>query len=94
MVRVLALVQSGIKGIQAMTAYTEDEAREKRCCGPEGCGAAPYPPMVGYDMRYCIASACMAWEFEPDFSGGESGYVPPPRPSQPRRGDCSLKRKP
>ena len=47
---------------------TEDEARELRCCGPDGCGGwahendAPDIPDGGY-VRYCIASDCMAWEW-------------------------------
>jgi len=37
---------------------TEDEAKTKRCCGPEGCG------FVGNDKeRYCIGSQCMAWRW-------------------------------
>jgi len=51
---------------------TEDEAKIKRCCGPEGCGKPD-----GYDSvhnatseflmkvprRYCIGSMCMAWQW-------------------------------
>lgn len=44
-----------------MTAYTEDEASNSRCCGPKGCGRED--PFRG-DERFCIASACMAWRGE------------------------------
>lgn len=37
---------------------TEDEAKMKTCCGPEGTGYANDQPLPA---RYCIASACMAW---------------------------------
>lgn len=46
---------------------TEQEARQTRCCGPEGCGkiapqaeGGPWPPMW---PRFCIASECMAWRW-------------------------------
>ena len=35
---------------------TEKEAKNKRCCGPDGCGDKP---AIG--PRLCIGSACMAW---------------------------------
>ena len=40
---------------------TEDEARGKRCCGPDGCGDE------GNERdgrRWCNGSACMAWRWE------------------------------
>ena len=45
---------------------TEDEAKTKRCCGPEGCGdsadsGSPYYDDIG---RCCIGSKCMAWRWE------------------------------
>ena len=67
---------------------TEDEARELRCCGPDGCGGwahendAPDIPDGGY-VRYCIASDCMAWEPEPILHYAD-------KPSG--KGDCGLKR--
>jgi hypothetical protein len=54
---------------------TEEEAKGKRCCGPEGCGEpgkthGPYYHRVG---RVCIGSACMAWrkvmEYTTDING-------------------------
>ena len=39
---------------------TEDEAKTKRCCGPEGCG--DYIHKDTQRERYCIASECMAWQ--------------------------------
>ena len=39
---------------------TEEEALTKKCCGPNGTGAFRYTS-DGYQPRYCIASACMAW---------------------------------
>lgn len=40
---------------------TEDEATQKQCCGPEGCGVhndLPYP------ARWCVGSPCMAWRWD------------------------------
>lgn len=44
---------------------TEGEAREKRCCGPSGCGDYGNPSPDGSLQRYCAASACMAWSWAP-----------------------------
>lgn len=38
---------------------TEDEAKEARCCGPEGCGRED-----AFRVRWCIGSACMAWRWD------------------------------
>ena len=38
---------------------TEDQAKTKRCCGPEGCG--DYIHKDTSQERYCIGSQCMAW---------------------------------
>lgn len=38
----------------------EEEAKETRCCGPEGCGRIN---MSGDMARYCIGSDCMAWRW-------------------------------
>jgi hypothetical protein len=41
---------------------TEDEAKQKRCCGPEGCGFTdPRQDDCLNGERWCIGSACMAW---------------------------------
>lgn len=53
---------------------TDDEAKTKRCCGPEGCGTyeGGKPPLYVSDARggtfllagqprFCIGAACMAW---------------------------------
>ena len=37
---------------------TEKEAKNKRCCGPDGCGDKP---AIG--PRLCIGSYCMAWDW-------------------------------
>lgn len=44
---------------------TETDAREMRCCGPDGCGQFRYPPIEGTRSheRYCVASKCMAWRW-------------------------------
>lgn len=38
---------------------TEEEAKNTRCCGPEGCGQPGIMPA----SRWCIGSACMAWRW-------------------------------
>lgn len=40
-----------------MNNCTEEQAKEKRCCGTKGCGE-----QRGH-FRYCIASDCMAWQW-------------------------------
>lgn len=46
---------------------TEDEAKTKRCCGPDGCGTLVGNPAAKNDIalpvliRVCIGSACMAF---------------------------------
>lgn len=48
---------------------TEEEAKAKRCCGPEGCGERNHQDLTRQDQqfaimllpRFCIGSACMAW---------------------------------
>ena len=44
---------------------TEEEAKTKRCCGPEGCGgnAEMHGWPNGHIVRFCIGSACMAWRW-------------------------------
>lgn len=88
----------------------EAEARQRRCCGPEGCGAPM--PEVG---RTCIAGECMAWRWLgdgtirfPDVADGPQrpADVPhdwvwedgtpgmPGRWVKPRRGYCGLAGRP
>lgn len=66
-----------------MIALTEAQARDKRCCGPEGCGGPrrldDQPVFVG---RFCIGSACMAWRWQKPpgemawrAGGGGEGFV-------------------
>lgn len=53
---------------------TEDEAKTKRCCGATGCGegravqgtmnAAGEISPDYLEKRFCIGSACMAWQWE------------------------------
>ena len=49
--------------------HSEDEAANKRCCGPMPCGS----PRVGEDdrIRYCIGADCMAWLPGADRKGEE-----------------------
>lgn len=43
---------------------TENEAKEKRCCGPVGCGRKPSAALTSAsDDRFCIGSACMGWRW-------------------------------
>lgn len=42
---------------------TEEEAKTKACCGPEGCGT-PVNDGTGRLVRMCIASACMGWRWD------------------------------
>ena len=39
--------------------HTEEQARETRCCGPEGCGN--WHPGSNKTIRLCVASDCMGW---------------------------------
>lgn len=48
---------------------TEAEAREKRCCGPEGCGIVPRSSLNS--GRRCVGSNCMAWRWEATKISGE-----------------------
>jgi len=43
---------------------TEDQANNKRCCGPEGCGVVGNPDYEGGPCsRWCVASLCMGWRW-------------------------------
>lgn len=59
----------------------EEQAREKRCCGPEGCGSSP-----NFYERMCIASDCMGWEWSDTRNQIEGKH-------HDWEGDCGLKRK-
>jgi hypothetical protein len=54
---------------------TEEVAKTKRCCGPEGCGGETtdnlYIEVSGHRSRLCIGSACMAWCFATVVTKGE-----------------------
>ena len=69
-----------------MTLLTEDEAKTKRCCGPEGCGYThTSATSTRAGERYCIASACIAWRWgqkrNPDWKPDHSGMMwPSPHP--------------
>ena len=41
---------------------TEEQAQATRCCGPEGCGHKQDD-----GTRFCIANACMGWEWAADY---------------------------
>ena len=64
-----------------MSARTEAEAKSKRCCGPNGCGERlPGMTSNARHERWCIASACMAWDWAANLgseawpAGTEIGY--------------------
>ena len=57
---------------------TEDQAKDKRCCGPDDCGVRR--PLQSIE-RYCIGSACMAWRLaglEYEYVDAEGAAGPPP----------------
>jgi hypothetical protein len=49
---------------------TEEEAKRKRCCGPDQCGEVPFGGDL--DKRYCIGEQCMAWRYA--LIANDSGY--------------------
>jgi hypothetical protein len=66
---------------------TDEEARTKRCCGPEGCGrhlpSASAGETIGglgrHTERFCIGSDCMAWEWgEPEYECVKAAPGEPP----------------
>ena len=74
---------------------TEDEAKTKRCCGPEGCGVSEVLDQVR--ARRCIASECMAWDWEVvnrDLQPGDQTPAPDAVFSvrSTTEGDCGLKK--
>lgn len=42
---------------------SEQDAKKKRCCGPEGCGKVH---KSSGPHRWCIGSLCMAWVWQKD----------------------------
>lgn len=55
-----------------MSNHTETEARELRCCGPDGCGAISMCAGTSErDYRYCVGSKCMAWQWD---DGQQNSY--------------------
>lgn len=65
---------------------TEEQAKTRRCCGPEGCGAYPPTPpnyinedgeeiaYIPSNERFCIGSACMAWQWTPVVAPPDDGF--------------------
>jgi len=53
---------------------TENEAKTKHCCGPEGTGSKGPPDNDGTCDRYCIGSACMAWRVKRLPDGDQYGF--------------------
>jgi hypothetical protein len=54
-------------------SVTEEQAKEKRCCGPEGCGGSLYLHKSKSDERWCIGSLCMAWRHVGQIGIGPNG---------------------
>lgn len=68
----------------------EEDAKQKRCCGPVGCGAlipvtdVMEPGLMGARVdaadslspRWCVGSGCMAWRWKDEmaFELKEHGY--------------------
>jgi hypothetical protein len=51
----------------------ETEAKNKRCCGPDGCGEQRHGnPEVA---RWCIGSLCMAWRKVDQIGIGPDGKL-------------------
>jgi hypothetical protein len=66
------------------TSATEQDARTRRCCGPEGCGHYVLRATASGADRYCLASGCMAWRWNPTRCGrleftGDRGPIVAPR---------------
>lgn len=76
---------------------TQEEAKATRCCGPTGCGEQRiYDPNTGDTARYCIASACMGWRWQPQGSMDNPTRVPGGGTQQIKRviGYCGLAGRP
>ena len=48
------------------SGFSEDRAKQMRCCGASDCGerGAPEPGLEA--RRLCVGSACMAWRWDFD----------------------------
>lgn len=46
-----------------INCITQQAAKFKLCCGPEGCGDI-IKPADDVPLRICIASGCMAWRWQ------------------------------
>lgn len=52
-----------------MTVFTEEEAKDKLCCGPSGCGlisdirSDDGMSLVFAGVRICVGSRCAAWRW-------------------------------
>lgn len=64
---------------------TEEQATEKRCCGPDGCGFVRVSTGLPTIVRYCIASQCMAWRQAVPLQGVTAMEV-----AAERKGYCGL----
>ena len=64
---------------------TENQARGKRCCGPNGCGYVDDEQDVNCinAERWCIASGCAGWLWD-------KVYAPGVQPKDHIEGHCGL----
>lgn len=56
--------------------YTEEEAKDKLCCGGADCGQ-PFDGNDGKNYRYCVGPKCMAWRPLMISQHGTGGLVEP-----------------
>lgn len=66
---------------------TENDAKDTRCCGPNGCGEVRDSGRgsPANQERYCVGSACMAWRWDDELL---------PKPNSLSQGHCGLAGKP
>lgn len=79
---------------------TEDEAKTKRCCGPDGCGFTdPRQADCLNGERWCIGSECVAWRWTDQQTLADAQdwiHADPTRllqdfkPRNPTKGYCGL----